>query len=74
MIGPYGLKLLAAAFLVSASSTLVHAQQSALPAQKRVAIRAGRLIDCKSDVPISNALILGRQDSHRHSWWLAARR
>ncbi len=58
MIGPYRLKLLAVAFLLSASSSFVHAQQSSPPAQKQVAIRAGRLIDCKSDTPISNALIL----------------
>ena len=58
MIGPYRLKLLAVAFLLSASSTFVRAQQSAPPAQRRVAIRAGRLIDCKSDVPISNALVI----------------
>jgi imidazolonepropionase-like amidohydrolase len=58
VIRPYRLKLLAVAFLLSASSTFVHAQQTSPPPQKRVAIRAGRLIDCKSDAPISNALIL----------------
>ena len=56
MIGPY-LRFLAAAFLLAASSSIVHAQQSS-PAHKQVAIRAGRLIDCKSEAPISNALIL----------------
>ena len=58
MIGPYSLKLLAVAFLLSATSTFVRTQQSAPPTQRRVAIRAGRLIDCKSDAPISNALII----------------
>ena len=58
MIGPYRLKLLAIAFLLAASSTVVHAQQASPPHQKRIAIRAGRLIDCKSDTPVSNALIL----------------
>lgn len=37
--------------------SLVHGQSSSA-APKQIAIRAGRLIDCKSDVPISNALIL----------------
>jgi imidazolonepropionase-like amidohydrolase len=37
---------------------LLQAQQPAAPTPKRIAIRAGRLIDCKSDTPISNALIL----------------
>jgi len=54
---PYCLRLLAV-LLLSISSSFVQAQQSSAPAPKRVAIRAGRLIDCKSDVPISNALIL----------------
>ena len=36
----------------------VRAQQSPAPAAKRIAIRAGHLIDGKSDVPIFNALIL----------------
>jgi imidazolonepropionase-like amidohydrolase len=34
------------------------AQPSSAAAPKRIAIRAGRLIDCKRDAPISNALIL----------------
>ena len=58
MIRPCRLKLLALALLFSASSTIANAQQSPSPALKRVAIRAGRLIDGKSDAPISNALIL----------------
>lgn len=39
----------------------LRAQQAATPAvavPKRIAIRAGHLIDCKSDQPIANALIL----------------
>lgn len=62
MIGPHRLKLLAAAFLVLASITPAHAQQSSPLAPKRVAIRAGRLIDCKSDGAILNALILVEGD------------
>ena len=38
------------------------AQQPSSPAPKRIAIRAGHLIDCKSDAPISNALILIEDD------------
>jgi imidazolonepropionase-like amidohydrolase len=53
----YGLRILAVVFLLSISSSIVTSQQSS-SAQKRIAIRAGRLIDCKSDAPISNALIL----------------
>jgi len=34
------------------------AQDKAVPAPKKIAIRAGRLIDGKSDTPIANALIL----------------
>jgi imidazolonepropionase-like amidohydrolase len=59
----YGLGFLAPVLLLSISSSLVYAQQSAPPALKRVAIRAGRLIDCKSDAPISNALILIEGDT-----------
>ena len=58
MIGQQRLKLLAFVFLLSVASTVVHAQQSSSTAPKRVAIRAGRLIDCKGDAPIANALIL----------------
>ena len=36
----------------------IFAQSSAAPASKRIAIRAGKLIDGKSDNPIANALIL----------------
>jgi imidazolonepropionase-like amidohydrolase len=35
-----------------------YAQQTAAPPAKRIAIRAGRLIDGKSETPIANALIL----------------
>ena len=54
----YGLRLLAVVFLPLIPSIFVHAQQSSTSAPKRVAILAGRLIDCKSDAPISHALIL----------------
>jgi imidazolonepropionase-like amidohydrolase len=42
-------------FLVVGTS---YAQQTAAPSAKRIAIRAGRLIDGKSETPIANALIL----------------
>jgi len=58
VIALYRLKFLAIAFLFAASSTFACAQQPSPPVQKRIAVRAGRLIDCKSDAPISNALIL----------------
>ncbi len=61
MIRLYRLQLVALAclaVLISASTALVCAQPSSPAAPKRIAIRAGRLIDCKSDTPISNALIL----------------
>jgi len=51
-------KLFALAFIIFASNCIVRSQQSPAPAPKRIAIRAGRLIDCKSDAPIANALIL----------------
>jgi len=54
----YGLGFLALVLLLSISSSFVYAQQSSASASKRVAIRAGRLIDCKSDTSISDALIL----------------
>ena len=58
MIGQQRLKFFAFVFLLSVASTVVHAQQSSSTAPKRVAVRAGRLIDCKGDAPIANALIL----------------
>ena len=58
MIKSCSLKLLVLCFLFSPSSFVFSQQSSAAPVQKRLAIRAGRLIDCKSDAPISNALIL----------------
>lgn len=54
----HGLAFLAVVLLLWISSNFVYAQQSSTPAPKRIAIRAGRLIDCKSDTPISNAMIL----------------
>jgi imidazolonepropionase-like amidohydrolase len=54
----YGLRLLVVVLLLSIQSSFVHAQQSPAPAPRRVAVLAGRLIDCKSEAPISNALIL----------------
>jgi len=38
------------------------AQEKAAPAPKKIAIRAGRLIDGKSDAPIANAMILVEGD------------
>jgi len=58
VIGQQRLKFFAFVFLLSVASTVVHAQQSSSTAPKRVAVRAGRLIDCKGDAPIANALIL----------------
>jgi imidazolonepropionase-like amidohydrolase len=58
----YGLGFLAAVLFLPIPSSFIHAQQSSAPAPKRVAIRAGRLIDCKSDVPVSDALILVEGD------------
>jgi len=59
VIGPCRLRLfLATTFLLLVSSAIANSQQSSPPAPKRVAIRAGRLIDGKSDQPISNALVL----------------
>jgi imidazolonepropionase-like amidohydrolase len=43
---------------LSVAVLAVHAQQSAAPAPKRLAIRAGHLIDGKSDAAVNNALIL----------------
>ena len=48
---------LTAAFLLMVAGTS-YAQQAAAPPAKRIAIRAGRLIDGKSESPIANALIL----------------
>ena len=56
MIGAYRLRLAAVVFLSCAFISLVQAQQP-VPV-KRIAIRAGKLIDCKSDTPITNELIL----------------
>lgn len=45
-------------FAIVFGTGFVFAQQQSAPAPKRIAIRAGRLIDGKSDAPIANALIL----------------
>ena len=45
-------------WLLVCGGSALYAQQTAAPAPKRVAIRAGRLIDGKSDAPIANALIV----------------
>jgi len=58
MIRTFRAKLFAFALVLLASSTITYAQQSSAPALRRLAIRAGRLIDGKSDAPIANALIL----------------
>jgi imidazolonepropionase-like amidohydrolase len=39
-----------------------HAQEKSAPVAKKIAIRAGRLIDGKSDTPIANAMILVEGD------------
>jgi imidazolonepropionase-like amidohydrolase len=43
---------------LAVSVSCTYAQRAPAPAPKRIAIRVGRLIDCKSDTPITNALIL----------------
>lgn len=55
-------RMISIAVLVFCSNVFVFAQQSASPAPKRIAIRAGRLIDGKSEAPVSNALILVEGD------------
>jgi len=52
------LKLLIAICLLPLWSTLARCQQNPLTAPKRIAIRAGRLLDGKNDAPVSNALIV----------------
>jgi imidazolonepropionase-like amidohydrolase len=58
------LHVIALFLLFSSTGAAVCAQQStaAAPAPKRLAIRAGHLLDGKSDTPISNALILIEED------------
>jgi imidazolonepropionase-like amidohydrolase len=51
-----GIGLTAACLLLVVGTS--HAQQATAPPAKRIAIRAGRLIDGKSEAPIINALIL----------------
>jgi imidazolonepropionase-like amidohydrolase len=58
VIRPYFLRLLAIAFFLTVSSPAIPAQQSPAPVPKRVAIRAGHLIDGRSEAPASNVLIL----------------
>src|SRR5437016_1649419 len=53
-------RLMLLVILLCASTIL--AQQASTPTPKRIAIRAGHLVDCKSDRPISNALILIEDD------------
>src|SRR5215471_17410508 len=54
-------RLMILVILLFCTST-VFAQQPSSPAPKRIAIRAGHLIDCKSDALISNAIILVEDD------------
>ncbi len=58
MMRPCHWKFLAIAYFLTISTSGIDAQQAAAPAPKRVAIRAGHLIDGKSDAPVSNAVIL----------------
>ncbi len=51
-----------AASAIVLSTAFVSAQQEPSPAPKKIAIRAGQLIDGKSDAPIRNALILVEGD------------
>ena len=53
---------LAVALVVSTATPYLDAQNAPAAAPKRVAIRAGHLIDGKSDAPIPNALILVEGD------------
>jgi len=55
-------KLVTLAFILFVSNGWLYARQSAAPAPKRVAIRAGHLIDGKNDLPIADALILVEGD------------
>jgi len=51
-----------AAILLFFATEIGRAQEKEKPPAKKIAIRAGRLIDGKSDTPISNALILVQGD------------
>jgi imidazolonepropionase-like amidohydrolase len=53
---------LSAVFAAALCASLCCAQEKTPPPPKKIAIRAGRLIDGKSDTPISNALILVEGD------------
>jgi imidazolonepropionase-like amidohydrolase len=55
--------VLVVVLLFASPCFLAHAQQPSSATPKRIAIRAGRLIDCKSDTPISYVLILIEGDT-----------
>jgi imidazolonepropionase-like amidohydrolase len=62
-VGPHAIVVfvqwaLLVVLLAACSRFLAHAQQPSPATPKRVAMRAGHLIDGKNDAPISNALIL----------------
>ena len=57
----FGGAALAAAVLCSVSGSLAAQEKASGPA-KKIAIRAGRLIDGKSDTPVANALIIVEGD------------
>lgn len=50
--------LISTLVLFISCTAVISGQQLPKPANKRIGIRAGRLIDCKSGTPVSNALIL----------------
>jgi imidazolonepropionase-like amidohydrolase len=54
--------LLASIFAAAFWISITPAQERPAPAPKKIAIRAGHLIDSKSDTPIANALILVEGD------------
>ena len=54
--------LLTLVFVATVSIPLAFAQEKPAAVPKKIAIRAGRLIDGKSDAPIANALILVEGD------------
>jgi imidazolonepropionase-like amidohydrolase len=49
-------------FVIAACVPISQAQEKAPATPKKLAIRAGRLIDCKSDTPVVNAMILVEGD------------
>jgi hypothetical protein len=64
-----GLRWFVVVFATFLLSGFVRAQEKSSAARKRIAIRAGRLIDGKNDAPIPNALILAG-DPHGHRYGL----